>query len=338
MCGAAPSERLVAERGTMPDALERLVNLAMYLASAPAPVDAEAVRANVDGYPKDQEEAAFRRMFERDKDDLRAAGFVIVSRAENTYNLDAAATFASQVELTASEAATIRAVGSAFLGDESFPFSDDLRLALAKLAEDITSDETPALSCLAEEQPSKQGAWVALLDGAISARKRVEFDYVNSAGEGKHHCVEPFGLFVRDGRWYVAGRDCDLDQVRVYTVARMDAIDINATKPKTPDFDRPADFDIRTFIALPFQYGPESFEACIAFDPSQAWRAPALTAGIGATETAADGSLVWCVVARDRDRLMRWIVEHGPGLRLLSPSDLADELGERLRVVADAHA
>ncbi len=322
----------------MPRALERLVNLAMYLASTPTPVTAEAVRMHVDGYPPHQDEAAFRRMFERDKDDLRAAGFVIVSDAENTYRLDSAATFASEVHLTAAESATIRAVGSAFLGDTSFPFADDLRLALAKLASDVTAEHAPAVSRLAEEEPSRQGATVAAVDHAIRSRKRVEFDYVNAASEHKHHRVEPLGLVIRDGRWYVTGRDCDVDEIRLYAVTRIDELEVNAARPKTPDFERPADFDVRTFIALPFQYGPDHFDALITFEPSQAWRAPALTAGIGEMASRDDGSVAWTVSARDPERLMRWVVENGPGLCLTAPSPLADELRERLAAVAEAHA
>ena len=321
----------------MADPLERLVNLALFLGSSTTPVTAEDVRTNVEGYPAEQDETSFRRMFERDKDDLRSAGFVIVSDGDSRYRLDPAATFASQITFTAAESATIRAVGSAFLGDVSFPFADDLRLALIKLAANVSDDQTPVTSRLAEEQPSQQGALVTLLAGAITARKRVDFDYVNAAGVGKHHCVEPYGLFVRDGRWYLAGRDCDRDEIRVYAVTRAESLEANATRPKTPDFERPEEFDVRTFIALPFQYGAECFEASIAFAPSQAWRASSVTAGIGSLAQREDGSTVWIVTARDGRRLLRWIIENGPGLSLIDPPRLAEELSQGLVRVASAH-
>lgn len=321
----------------MPDALERLVNLAMCLASAQSPVTAEQVRANVDGYPEPQDEAAFRRMFERDKDDLREAGFVIVSDGENAYRLDPAATFANEIELTAAEAATIRAVGSAFLGDASFPFATDLRPALAKLATGVTADLSVAASPLSEEQPSKQATAVALLDDAISARKRVVFDYVNAEGAHKRHQLEPFGLFIRDGRWYLAGRDCDLDEIRVYAVTRTEDLEVNAARPKTPDFERPEQFDVRSLIGLPFQYGSDSFGARIVFGPSQAWRAPMLACGFGTLAEGADGAVVWTVEARDPERLMRWIVENGPDVTLSEPTALAEELHERFAKAAVTH-
>ena len=160
---------------------------------------------------------------------------------------------------------------------------------------------------------------------------------MNAAGEHKHHRLEPYGLFIRDGRWYVAGRDRDLGEIRLYAVARTASLEVNAARPKTPDFECPRDFDVRTFICLPFQYGPDSFEARISFEPAQAWRAPALTAGIGQTVAGADGSLTWSVSARDANRLMRWVVENGPGLRLVAPSALAEALRDRLEGVAAVH-
>ncbi len=321
----------------MAEALERLVNLAMYLASARAPVTWEQVRAHVDGYPAHQDQAAFLRMFERDKEDLREAGLVIESDADGAYRLDAAATFASEISLSAAETATVRAVGAAFLDDESFPFSDDLRIALAKVATSVQADHAPVVSRLAEEQPGRQGASVALLDRAILARKRVEFRYVNAAGERKRHSVEPFGLFLRDGRWYLVGRDRDLDKVRLYAVLRIQSIQANRVRPKSPDFDRPTDFDVRSFIALPFQYGRDPFEASVRFEPAHAWRTRTLTTGSGTLDEADDGSIEWTIAARDPERLMRWVVENGPGLTLISPTGLVRELRERCAQVAARH-
>jgi hypothetical protein len=57
----------------MTEAVERLVNLALFIAKAgPRGVTADTCRG-VEGYPGDQDVAAFLRMFERDKEQLRAA-------------------------------------------------------------------------------------------------------------------------------------------------------------------------------------------------------------------------------------------------------------------------
>lgn len=320
----------------MADATERLVNLALYLAGARGPVKRERIRAEVAGYPSpaEQDEAAFARMLERDKKDLRAAGLVIESDAEGNYTLDPAATFAAGVTLAPEEAAAVRAVGVALLADPSFPFANELRFALAKIATALDSPEAPVRALTADEEPARQGGTVAQLETAIAGRKTVAFGYVNSLGASKPHDLEPYGLFTREGRWYLVGRDRTIDEVRTYTVARMSDVSPNTSRPETPDFERPADFDVASFIGLPFQYGAAPFEAVLAFEPSEAWRAEALTAGKGTLERGADNGAVWRVNARDRRRLLRWVVENGPGISVVEPTDLAKELDEGLRAAA----
>jgi proteasome accessory factor B len=318
------------------DPVERLVNLALFLGSAGRPVTAEEIHSEVEGYPPGQDSDAFLRMFERDKEQLRDSGFVI-EESDKHYRLDAASTFASQVDLAPEELAAIRAVGLALVDDPAFPFAEDLRLALAKLATSFDAPETSVVTRLATEQPARQGLAVAALDLAVGARKRVSFGYTNQRGEHKVHAIEPYGVFAREGWWYLVGRDTDLDEVRVYAVARMDAPAVNSNRPKSPDFDRPDDFNVAAFIGMPFQYGPEHIDATVRISAEQTWRASSLTGGIGTLEP--DGTaLLWHVSARDGKRLLRWLVENGPGLELVAPEPLAQALRLRMAEVAAAHA
>jgi proteasome accessory factor B len=323
----------------MADAVERLVNLSLYLAEAREPVTAERIRVDVSGYGADQERETFLRMFERDKDALREAGFAIVANEDGQYLVDRSATFAAEVDLTPEEAAAVRAAGSALLGDPSFPFASDLRLALAKIASAIDSEQVPSIARLADEDPQRQGEAVAVLADAADRRKRVTFAYTNSRGESAPHEIEPYGLFLFGGRWYVVGRDVDKDEVRTYTVARSSDIEPNATRPKSPDFDRPADFDVANFARLAFQYGPAEaeFTAAVRFSAAVAWKAEALAGGQGSVERSADGSATWRVAARNRARLLRFVLENGPGVALIEPSDAAASLRSGLEEVARIH-
>ena len=323
----------------MTDAVERLVNLAFYLAEAREPVSAERIRVDVAGYPAGQDSESFLRMFERDKDILRDAGFAIVANDSGAYLIDRSATFATSVDLSAEEAAAVRAAGSALLDDPSFPFATDLRLALAKIASAIDSEQVAAAACLADEDPQRQGMAVATLADAAQRHKCVTFNYTNSRGDFAPREIEPFGLFLHDGRWYSVGRDVAKDQIRTYTVARMSDIEVNAAKPKSADFERPADFDVAGFSRLAFQYGPaaEQFEVVVAFEPQVAWRAESLAGGRGALERTPDGGADWTVVARDRARLLRFVLENGPGLRLVEPPDASAALRDGLVEVIRAH-
>lgn len=323
----------------MTAAVERLVNLALFLADARSAVTAEQIRTEVFGYPDGQDDTAFIRMFERDKDDLRAMGFAIEGDNEGAYRIDRAQTYASAIELTPQEAAAVRIAGAALLDDPSFPFAGDLRLALAKVSAEV-ADGVVAGARLVDENPQRQGEDVAVLSTAASAGKRVRFGYTNSAGVSAPHEVEPFGLFLHDGRWYLVGRDTAKDEVRTYAVARMDDVTPNAASPKTPDFTRPADFDVAAYVRLPFQYGSDDqqFEASILIDTSVAWRARSLAAGQGSLEMLEDGSVRWVVDARSTTRLARFVIENGPGLTILSPPAARDALSTGVREVVSLHA
>lgn len=320
----------------MVDSAERLINLALFLAGSPQPVTAEECRAAGLGYLEAQDGAAFARMFERDKETLRAAGLPIETErgaGADAYRIDPHA-FAAPVALTPDEIAALAAAGAAMLDDPGFPLSEDLRYALAKVSS--RADGPAVAGRLVDESPAQQGDAAASLWSAAGARKRVTFGYTNLAGAGGRRDVEPYGLFLREGRWYLVGRDPAKGEVRTYTVARMTDVTVNAERPKSPDFERPEGFDVASHVVLPFQYGPHVREATLLFSPSSAWRAERLTAGQGSLEPGPDGAAVWRVGVGDEDRLLRWVVENGPGVTPLDP-DLRERLAEGLRKVVAAH-
>lgn len=322
----------------MAEPVERLVNLAFFLANAREPVPRERIRTEVEGYGTDQNLDAFLRMFERDKEELRRAGFQIGSDEDGRYWIDRAATFAREVELTAEETAALRAVGLALLDDPAFPFAEELRLALAKLSDVLGAVAPAVVARTADEDPEAQGARVADLDAAVRARKRATFAYVNSRDERKEHDVEPLGLFAREGRWYLVAIDTALHAHRVYAVSRMSELEVNAVAPKSPDFERAADFDVSRFIGLPFQYGPDSESVIVGFSAGNAWRAPSITQGVGDLTAAEDDSVRWTVTVRDRRRFLRWLVEAGPGLSVIEPVALRNELRTGLERAEARHA
>jgi proteasome accessory factor B len=324
---------------------ERIVNLALYLASARRPVSAREIAAAVAGYSPSQNDAAFGRMFERDKDELRHAGFVIeLDRSDETerYRFDADATFADTVELGPVEAVELRAAAAAMLADPSYPYPEDLRLALAKItaATDAGIGASPMVrsALSADEDSSAQGAAVAELTGAVSARKRASFSYTGAEGKVSGRTVEPWGLFARDGRWYLVARDPAAEGVRVFAVARIAGLSIDGSRPKTPDFDTPAGFDVRTWMLMPFQYGPQAGEATLRLSGSAAHRAASLVAGQGSLSGPAGGPYTWRVPFADETLLAHWVADNGPGIEVVAPDSLRVTLVSGLRKAVEQHA
>lgn len=320
----------------MASAHERLVNLALFLASRSRPVSIEECRAAGLGYPEDADGAAFQRMFERDKDALRASGLAIVAHEDGTYSLDPERSYAGAVDLDDAECATVRAVAAALLADPSFPFRDDLAVAVAKMDLGPFPGE-PAVSSLAVAEPERQSAQARVAAEAVALRKRVRFGYTNARGESRLHEVEPYGVAYRRGRWYLVGRDVDIDEVRVYALVRATGLTPNASSPKTPDFEPPADFSIEDHLVLPFQIGEGRFEAAALFEPSAAWRAKAATEGKGRLDQKPDGSVLWTVEAASARAFAAWCIENGPGVQPLAPEDAVRAYRAGLQEVAARH-
>jgi proteasome accessory factor B len=323
----------------VPDAVERLVNLALLLASTSRPVTAAQCRAAGLGYPDGQDDAAFIRMFERDKDALRASGLVIqVTTTDGTeaYQLDAGATYARRIELAPDEVAAITAVTTALAEDPDFPFRDDLALALGKLG--AHAHEGPfAATQVADDSAAGQSLYARALAEAVQTRKTVTFDYTNASGETRRRTIDPYGVFFRAGVWYVTGRDRDADAIRTFAVSRVRELDVNPLRPHTPDFERPDDFDVREHEHLPFEFGDAGVTARIRFEADTAWRAESLARGRGKLITLPDGSAVWTVTAGNLTLLAQWIVDEGPGLLPVEPRELVTVLCDGLRAVVAAH-
>lgn len=325
----------------MADASERIVNLAFFLAAAHRPVSATEIAAHV--YPPGQTPEAFGRMFERDKEDLRTAGLVIAldrTGEVERYSFDEHATYAEAVALTPLEAVELRTAAAAMLADDSFPFAEDLRPAMAKVvaATRRSSGASDVIlpSASADESPGAQGATVARLTTAIADRKRVSFRYVDAKGGVKPREVEPWGLFAQDGRWYLVAFDTAAGAVRTFATPRISGMTV-APRPKTPDFDAPADFNVADYMTMPFQYGPRSVEALVEFTGAAARRAATLTAGRGAMGRGVGETVTWRVPVASEELFARWVVENGPGIRVLEPVGLADAVRAGLAKVVALH-
>ena len=92
-------------------------------------------------------------------------------------------------------------------------------------------------------------------------RKRVTLRYKSAArGITQTRDVDPYGLAYRQGTWLVVGY-CHLRKdVRSFRIDRIVDLAV-ATKPKSPDFDRPADFDVRTYASRsPWTFSPAPSE------------------------------------------------------------------------------
>lgn len=209
----------------MVDRLERLTNLVALLLNTQRPLTLDEIVLGIEGYPKESESR--RQAFERDKRLLRDEGVpfdtVYLEDGKAAYRIAAAEYYLPPLDLTDDELVALNlAVAAVHLeGGRG-------REALWSLG-DAPADGVPALAALPVID-----ALPALFDGCRH-RATVAFAY-----RGQPRALEPWGLFFRDGYWYVAGRDVDRAEERVF---RADRIQGGVTVGPHGAFEPPADFD-----------------------------------------------------------------------------------------------
>jgi hypothetical protein len=101
----------------------------------------------------------------------------------------------------------------------------------------------------------------ATIEAATRYRKRLTLTYQSAAtGMVSRRELDPYALVYREGAWLVVGW-CHLRQeVRTFRIDRIRDAQM-APRPKSPDFERPADFDVKAYAQRsPWTFTTESIE------------------------------------------------------------------------------
>ncbi len=300
----------------MVDRIERLTNLLALLLETIEPLSLVQISSELAGqYPDDDK--ARRAAFERDKAALRDIGVPIDTEivgggtyaGQTRYRVDRRAYELDDLELAPDEMRALQVAVAAVRTDAG-------RDALWKLGGAL-GDELPPVSAVLPQRPE-----LPAIRRAVAARAPIEFVY-----RGEPRTLDPWGLLLRGGFWYVIGHDHVRGERRTFRVDRFDGgaggIDVGAPG----SFERPASFDPRSaFPADPKQIGEgadERIEALVRIDPL---RAAAIERELGAdrvTERGDDGSIVVSVPAGNTAAFRSWVlglldhavVESPPALR-----------------------
>jgi proteasome accessory factor B len=308
---------------------ERLVNLVICLLSTRQFLTAERIRDAVPGYEaadgSKATDEAFKRMFERDKAELRDLGIPLETGrtshfdSEDGYRISRRNYELPPVEFDAAEAA---AVGLAARLWQSATLGEPARGALMKLraaGTDVNDRDAPGgLPHLDTSDPSLP----AMLDAARTARV-VQFGYLKAgAAEPERRTLEPWGVLSWRGRWYVAGFDRDRDEPRSFRLSRITGAVQLCGEPAA--FERPEKLDL--------------VELVTGRRPEDGRLAHIQLTGPGAAslrriaQSEQDGQLE--ISFSDVGWLARQIASAGSAARVLDPPDLIDAVVARLRAAA----
>jgi proteasome accessory factor B len=294
--------------------LERLLNLTALLLETPRPLAAQEIRERLGAYPAETD--AFRRAFERDKDDLRAMGVPLVVQdvpgavpAVEGYRIPKDRYYLRDPDLTPDELAALRLAASVVQLD-GLSASE----ALLKLG-GLVGEPEGAVGLAVGSLP---GSNVGPLFGAITAQVPVRFGY-----KGERRTVDPHRLDFQRGRWYLSGHDHARREGRVF---RLDRFEGPTEVLDGPRFERPAVATPGVQLE-PWQLGAgESTQATVLVDAAQApWIVQHLGAAAVAEERP-DGSVVVTMTVTNRDNFRSFVLTFLDHAEVLAPADLRSEI------------
>lgn len=203
---------------------ERLLNLLITLLVSRQPVTKERLRQVIEGY-RDGSDEAFEKMFERDKEELRALGIPVeleyldkYFEDEQGYRIQRAAFELPEVQLAPDEAAV---VGLAARVWQHAGLAEATSQAVLKLRAGGVDVDRAALDiaqpAIPVEEPAFDAVWAA-----VSSRTPIRFDYRRTGQtDPEPRVLEPWGVLTSRGRWYVAGQDLDRAAPRLFRLSRI---------------------------------------------------------------------------------------------------------------------
>jgi proteasome accessory factor B len=208
---------------------ERLLSLVVCLLSTRRYLSADQIRAAVPGYP--EQDDLFKRMFERDKEDLRELGVPLETGLNHPFDDDPGYRIRQQayelpeLRLEADEAAVLGLAARVWRRAELAGAAAGALLKLRAAGIDTASldgtDEHPSAQGIEPRLGTPEPAFGPLWE-AVRDRRPVTFSYRGAGrSEPQRRELEPWGVVNRYGRWYVAGRDRGRDATRVFRLSRI---------------------------------------------------------------------------------------------------------------------
>jgi proteasome accessory factor B len=314
---------------------ERLVNLVIALLGTRQFLTAARIRATVPGYEADdgtpRADEAFKRMFERDKADLREMGVPLetgrtsIFDTEDGYRIARADYELPEITLTGEEAT---AIGLAVRLWESARLAGAAHSALVKLkAAGVDVDPTGGLPIqprLDAGEPAFEGCYAAARD-----RRELTFHYRRPDEDAPaRRRVQPWGVVAWHGRWYLVGQDLDRHGTRVFRLSRV----VGTPQPAGPPnaFEPPADLDLAAVVASSGTGGEERI-AVVRARPGTAVGLRRHATSLGPGD---DGDDRLELRTTELGALADQLAALGPDVVVESPTELREAVVQRLTRLA----
>ncbi len=309
-----------------------------------------------------------RRMFERDKDELRSAGIPIEteqfsvaygSEPAEGYRLRSVDFYLPDVGAGDQDHPPGRSRGDRFevapedldltldalraaLAIPDSPFAADTRSALRKLSFDLDTvdDQAPVLRLSRADHPDLRDS-LHLLSDALLRRKQVSFSYRSASGERhERRDVDPYGVMFEMGAWYLVGHDELRDDIRVFRVDRMQKPTVNRKRPGTADYEIPDGFSLEPYRdRQAWQWGLEDEAGPVRVEFSEPLSMWAERNRLGRLEgDGSQGSTVRVFDVRRVEPLIDWILSLDGRAVILDPPEVASRLRTKAEAIHESHS
>jgi predicted DNA-binding transcriptional regulator YafY len=316
---------------TTMEPLERLLNLVGLLLEARRPVTFDEIRETLEAYRGGNVDSA-KRMFERDKDLLRAYGVPLRMEdldawgGEQGYVIHKEEYYLPEITFTPDEI-TALFVAARSTGDET-----EVEQGVRKLVYGADGGVLAGIGGgpLVTGSDARADVLVAAADAA-QRHRRLRFGYRTAQGATGEREADVWGVVLRGGHWYLIGHDREREDVRAFRLSRVTSGPVDAGEGmEPPDGFRAVDH-VR---GGPWEPG-EGGRAEVAFEPHAALLAADSMVDARQERTLGDGRVVLSIPFADEALLAPILLGFGADAEVLVPDTIRDEVVRRLRELAD---
>lgn len=329
---------------------ERLLNLLTLLLNARRPVSLKEIRElpEFDAFATSDLKSG-ERAFERDKAALIELGIPLrwVPPEQDDedegggYLVDKKRYYLPELKLDPAELALLSIAGAAAATVEGFPGRAAVVQALAKLGFDVDGEalQKPLMAhapLMPGADADTLGKNLATLHDAVAHRVQVKLRYKSLKGDASERAVDPYGLYYRQGAWYLVGY-CHLRVAeRTFHVGRI----VGTTPVGKPGaFVVPDGFDISLHAQLrPWEYpGDKTLHVQIRLAERLIPAVREIFGSRAKLNTTAEGTFVHLVVHQP-NALIAAVLPFGAAAEVLAPSELREEIADIYQRLAKRYA
>lgn len=313
---------------------ERLLNLVIALMASESALSRADIHRHIPGYAQAASPAAFERMFERDKDELRSMGIPVETVLDPNgevrgYRIPQDRYALAELELTVAERAAI-AVAAQVWGQASVgPVAGT---ALRKLESADDTEWAPAGLRGTVQLTAADGALLPLMS-AVRQHRVVTFPYRTPADEAPiTRTVTPWGLRSTRGNWFLVAHDHDRGAERTFRLSRIVG---TVTVVAAAEAVRPPEgFDVGAYAI-----GPGGDEQVL----TRVRALPGRAASLRALAVPAEGTDSWTceeftVSTGSLDQLASLACAAGPDATVVGPPEAVAAVRGALEAVLTRHA